>query len=920
MIYNCEMMHVFRYFMQIFSRVGLLLVMMCHSSSAQINYALHCSGSLACNNGNSGTVEVAVTESVRKLRISSTSTFDVIYAPALFGADIYTNAISGPLKYFSNPDVGCIAYAAGTFAGKVALIDRGTCSFESKAINAQNAGALGVIIVNNVSGTPTTLGGTNLLGVTIPVVMISQSDGWIIKNLLAQPLVVSGATPKYTYQWNSGATTKQVSGLKAGTYVVTVLANGSDTTTCSTQILSSNSSVAITVNSSVINCPFEPVDLAVADLNNALTINGTNQWVNLNTDVTNLNNASFTLEAWIKTSSGSQGIIVSSNGNNVWEAGERAFYIDDIGRPSFSGFDNNGITSSLAVDDGKWHHVAVVWNYTTPPGIGKIYVDGFDRTSTSSYAVSASANIGTFKIGRANYAATQAPDFFDGQIDEVRIWNIPRTSIDILTGLVQPVAPNTPGLLSYFKFDEASGSVVINASNSGANGSFVNTPLRTPAFKYQWTPSGDTTTTITASAAGKYVVTMTDYVGCITQSEPVFINSTGITPSGAVTICSGDSLKLDAGKNKYPVFGFTDFFNTDTWSTMHSANDVGVVNDGNAPYSVVMSSSNAQVPSSPASSLSFCHTMNGDGLLKFNWVYAGTDGPQNDYPEYSINGTSSSFPGFNYNIGGGTNQSGEASIPVLKGQNFCFRMNTVNNQGTAATFNISTIQFPDTYTAYLWSTGATTQSVYVKQAGSYYVSITASNNCTVTSVPVSITVNNNPVVIWYVDADGDGFGNAGVDSFYCYQPIGFVANRSDCNDATEFIHPSANENCFNAIDDNCNNIISEGCGNGTFQLKALLQGLYNGGGYMFPSLFNSGLHPDPNVSDSINVLLRSPVSPYTPIQTNQVLLYKNGLINIPTYPSPGSYYIVLKYRNGIETWSKTPVIFNGRSVFYDFSK
>ena len=35
---------------------------------------------------------------------------------------------------------------------KLYLIRRGSCSFESKAVIAQNAGAIGVILMNNVSG------------------------------------------------------------------------------------------------------------------------------------------------------------------------------------------------------------------------------------------------------------------------------------------------------------------------------------------------------------------------------------------------------------------------------------------------------------------------------------------------------------------------------------------------------------------------------------------------------------------------------------------------------------------------------------------------------------------------------------------------------------------------------------------------
>ena len=128
--------------------LGVIISLFNYSAQSQINYSLNCSGGFSCNGNSGGAVAVSIMESQRILSISSTTNYNFIYAPALFGADIYIMALSGNLKYVSNPDLGCAAYAPNTFAGKIAVIDRGVCSFESKVLNAQNAGALGVIIVN----------------------------------------------------------------------------------------------------------------------------------------------------------------------------------------------------------------------------------------------------------------------------------------------------------------------------------------------------------------------------------------------------------------------------------------------------------------------------------------------------------------------------------------------------------------------------------------------------------------------------------------------------------------------------------------------------------------------------------------------------------------------------------------------------
>jgi hypothetical protein len=80
-------------------------------------------------------------------------------------------------------------------AGSIALVDRGNCEFQVKAQNAQNAGAVAVVVVNNAPGAPSTMGGTNP-AIVIPAVMVSQADGTTIKGgLPATGRVHSPETP-----------------------------------------------------------------------------------------------------------------------------------------------------------------------------------------------------------------------------------------------------------------------------------------------------------------------------------------------------------------------------------------------------------------------------------------------------------------------------------------------------------------------------------------------------------------------------------------------------------------------------------------------------------------------------------------------------------------------------------------------------
>lgn len=66
---------------------------------------------------------------------------------------------------------------------KIAVLYRGTCEFGTKALNAQEAGAIGVIIINNLGGEPVAMGGgADGGGVTIPVVMISNINGALLRD------------------------------------------------------------------------------------------------------------------------------------------------------------------------------------------------------------------------------------------------------------------------------------------------------------------------------------------------------------------------------------------------------------------------------------------------------------------------------------------------------------------------------------------------------------------------------------------------------------------------------------------------------------------------------------------------------------------------------------------------------------------
>ena len=138
-----------------------------------------------------------------------------IEAPAVFGDD-GTEADS----------LGCNALVNGAdLEGKIAVIYRGACEFGLKALNAQNAGAIGVVIVNNAPGAIAMGAGANGGEVTIPVVMIGSVEGAMLRDeILAGNVELLIGSVLGVYEYNLFTTVNRVA-MPTHTAMPSALAN-----------------------------------------------------------------------------------------------------------------------------------------------------------------------------------------------------------------------------------------------------------------------------------------------------------------------------------------------------------------------------------------------------------------------------------------------------------------------------------------------------------------------------------------------------------------------------------------------------------------------------------------------------------------------------------------------------------------------
>jgi hypothetical protein len=278
--------------------------------------------------------------------------------------------------------------------------------------------------------------------------------------------VASGITA--TYQWQvkpaGSSTWSNVSTGTGGTTTayttaaLTVADSGSAYRIVATD---TNSSNAISTSS---NTEVAAATIPYLEIDYALNLNGTTQYVQAPDNVAFDPTSAFTVEAWIKPTevSGYRMILCKEN--------SFALYITDgVFTVSADGPNNvwNVALNNVPAVPNEWHHVAVVRsaasaNYTFYLDGVSVYTGALDGLGNST----PNNNGDAFTIGGRSALTDQR---FAGLIDNVAGFSTARTATQVLADMNGYIDANTSGLQYYYDFNEGSGSTVYNHDVTGSS-------------------------------------------------------------------------------------------------------------------------------------------------------------------------------------------------------------------------------------------------------------------------------------------------------------------------------------------------------------------------------------------------------------------------------------------------------------------
>lgn len=264
-----------------------------------------------------------------------------------------------------------------------------------------------------------------------------------------EPSIVLDAGPSAaTYNWSTGATSQTITVTQNGFYEINTSGG-----TC-------NGSARVAVE-------------GFTHAENALVFDGVNDYAAIEnmfyngTDYTEL-----TVELWLKTNDAGDQMIASFDRSEYWRVEINGSGAGN-GQIGFDLATNSGIVdfgSSSRVDDGQWHHVACVFDN----GLLEIFIDGILDGSTSFGNRFGTGDLrygflGTGSEANTYNGVTGPNDYFNGEMDEFKIWNKALSESEIRDHIARHISGKSSNLQVYYKFDDISNDTIFDHNTRSIN-------------------------------------------------------------------------------------------------------------------------------------------------------------------------------------------------------------------------------------------------------------------------------------------------------------------------------------------------------------------------------------------------------------------------------------------------------------------
>ncbi len=213
---------------------------------------------------------------------------------------------------------------------------------------------------------------------------------------------------------------------------------------------------------------------AVTDTNLALDFDGVDDHIFIPHNPSLVTTSGFTIEAWIYPRD-----ITSTTYSNIYRKGSSnpsdvlLMFQDNGTNLTVGGLFNGGyVELDVAINpvdyENQWVHVLAFFDDAT--NALRLFRNGIEIgnmgiTGSADFSSNDPAYIGSF-------AGTS--DFFDGQIDELRVWNYGRWGTEITNGMNNCHSINTSGLVAWYKIDDGTGTTLTDLTPNNNNGVLIN--------------------------------------------------------------------------------------------------------------------------------------------------------------------------------------------------------------------------------------------------------------------------------------------------------------------------------------------------------------------------------------------------------------------------------------------------------------